>query len=107
MISQLTDIHTLTVWFQPLYDALYFFWPICLVFFLRNHPRVMARLITLWTVSGVLTVGLVVTNLSLIPLLPEFGPEPYNTIILVSLRLALLVLLASLLVRPKVSLQRV
>lgn len=106
-MHQLTYIRNLTEVLQPISNTLYFFWPLCLVFFLRNHRRVMARLITLWTVSGVLTVLLVLANLNMIPLLPEFGPEPYNTVILVSLRLILLVSLASLVVQPRVGLRQV
>lgn len=87
--------------FVPIYQMLFFAWPPFLVFLLRRQQRLMARLITLWTISGVLSVFMVMVNLSTISLLPSFGPEPYNTIVIVSLRLALLVLLASLLVRPK------
>lgn len=82
------------------YNTLFFAWPPFLVFLLRHRRRLMARLITLWTVSGVISVFMVMAKLSMISLLPNFGPEPYNTVILVCLRLAMLVLLASLMVRP-------
>ncbi|MEZ4867443.1 MAG: hypothetical protein R3C14_39320 [Caldilineaceae bacterium] len=85
--------------FSHLYNALYFIWPPCLVFLLRSRRRVMARLITLWSVSGVISVLTVLANLGAISLLPHLAPEPQNTIILVSLRLALLVSLANLLVQ--------
>lgn len=87
--------------FSFIYNTLFFAWPPFLLFLLRHQRRLMARLITLWTISGVLSVFMVMSKISMISLLPKFGPEPYNTVILVSLRLALLVLLASLMVRPR------
>ena len=93
--------HNLVELLSPMYNVLYFIWPPMLVFLLRSRRRFMGRLITLWTVSGVLSVMLVLTNLSTVSLLPQFAPEPDNTIILVTLRLAMLVLLASVLTRPK------
>jgi hypothetical protein len=100
-MSQIGTSHNLVELLSPMYNFLYFIWPPILVFFLRNRRRFMGRLITLWTASGVLSVMLVLTNLSKVSLLPQFAPEPDNTIILVTLRLAMLVLLASLLTRPK------
>lgn len=95
--------HNVLKLLYPLYNMLYFLWPPLLVFILRHRRRIMARLITLWTLSGVISVAMVLTDLSAVSLLPKFGPEPQNTIILVTLRLAMLVLWASLLVRPKVA----
>lgn len=89
----------------PLYNMLYFAWPPFLVMLLRRRRPLMARLITLWTVSGVLSIALVLMGLDLASPLPQVSPEPYNTIIIVSLRLAILVLLASRLVQPKVTFQ--
>lgn len=97
-----SQIHHIVEWLSPAYHALFFAWPPFLVFLLRNRRRLMARLITLWTVSSVLSVLMVMAKLSPITLLPNFGPEPYNTVILVCLRLAMLVLLASLMVRPRI-----
>ncbi|MEZ4730176.1 MAG: hypothetical protein R3E79_23860 [Caldilineaceae bacterium] len=99
----MNSAHHLIKLLYPLYNMLYFFWPPLLVFILRYRRRIMARLITLWTLSGVISITLVLTDLSATSLLPQFGPEPQNTIILVTLRLAMLVLLASLLVRPRVA----
>lgn len=87
--------------FSPIYNTLFFAWPPFLVFLLRKQQRMMARIITLWTISGVISVFMVMANLSTVSLLPNFGPEPYNTVFIVSLRLAVLVLLASFMVRPK------
>ena len=100
-MPQLSSSHNLLELLAPMYNVLYFIWPPFLVFLLRNRRRFMGRLITLWTVSGVLSVMLVLTNLNTVSLLPQFAPEPDNTIILVTLRLAMLVLLASVLTRPK------
>lgn len=96
-----SQIQHVVEWLSPAYNTLFFAWPPFLVFLLRNRRRLIPRLITLWTVSSVLSVFMVMAKLSPVSLLPNFGPEPYNTIILVCLRLAMLVLLASLMVRPK------
>ena len=95
------QIQQIVEWFSLLYNALFFAWPPFLVYLLRHRRRLLSRLITLWTVSGVISVFMVMTKLSTISLLPSFGPEPYNTVIIVCLRLAVLVLLASLMVRPR------
>ncbi len=86
----------LTEWFFPLYYTLYFAWPPVLIYLIGHRRQFLARLITLWTFSGVLSVLLVLAHLNATPMLPVLGPEPYNTIILVSIRLALLVTLACL-----------
>jgi hypothetical protein len=96
----LVQNHNLLEQLSLVYNALYFVWPPILVYLLRNRRRLMSRLITLWTVSGVISVALVLTNLSAVSLLPQFVSEPHNTIIIVSLRLATLVFLATLMVRP-------
>lgn len=86
----------MTEWFFPLYYALNFAWPPFLIYLIGHRRRFLSRLITLWTFSGVLSVLLVVTHLNAMPVMPALGPEPYNTIALVSIRLALLVTLACL-----------
>ena len=96
-----SQLQHIVEWLSPAYNALFFAWPPFLVFLLRHRRQLMARLITLWTVSSVLSVFMVMAKLSPVSLLPNFGPEPYNTVILVCLRLAMLVLLASLMVRPR------
>jgi len=102
-----TQFNGMMEWFFPLYHALYFAWPPVLIYLISHRRQFLARLITLWTLSGVLSVLLVVTHLNAAPLLPALGPEPYNTIILVSIRLALLVTLACLILERRASLQPV
>lgn len=96
---------TIMAWFFPLYHALYFAWPPVLIYLIGHRRQFLARLITLWTFSGVLSVLLVVTHLNAMPLMPTLGPEPYNTIVLVSIRLALLVTLACLSLERRGALQ--
>lgn len=89
-------MHNLNVWFFPLYYLLYFAWPPFLIYWIGHRRKFLSRLITLWTLSGALTVLLTLSHLNTVSTLPAFGPEPYNTIILVTIRLALLVTLACL-----------
>lgn len=93
----LTDqLQSMVQLFSPLYAALYFAWPPFLIYLIGNRRRFLSHLITLWTLSGALSILLVITHLNAVPLMPPLGPEPYNTIILVCIRLALLVTLACL-----------
>lgn len=99
------QFYGMMVWFFPLYHALYFAWPPFLIYLIGHRRQFLARLITLWTLSGALSVLLVMAHLNAAPLLPALGPEPYNTIILVSIRLALLVTLACLNLERRTALQ--
>ncbi|MCE7988299.1 MAG: hypothetical protein DYG89_44640 [Caldilinea sp. CFX5] len=101
----LEQFYDMMEWFFPLYYALYFAWPPVLIYLIGHRRQFLARLITLWTLSGALSVLLVVTHLNAAPVLPALGPEPYNTIILVSIRLALLVTLACLSLERRTALQ--
>lgn len=99
------QVATIMAWFFPIYYALYFIWPVILIYLLSHRRRFLARLITLWTFSGVLSVFLALTHLNTLPTVPPLGPEPYNTIALVSIRLALLVTLACLILERRAALQ--
>lgn len=102
--NQLQDV---IQWLSPLYAALYFAWPPFLIYVIGNRRRFLSHLITLWTLSGALSILLVLTHLNAVPLLPPLGPEPYNTIILVCIRLAILVTLACLNLQRAAALQTV
>lgn len=99
------QVATIMAWFFPIYHALYFIWPVILIYLLSHRRHFLARLITLWTFSGVLSVMLTLAHLNTLPTVPPLGPEPYNTIALVSIRLALLVTLACLILERRAALQ--